>query len=199
LMQTRPGSAVSDIFLTLQNVNLNSIDGSDFLTRGDSQTIHDSSTPLPIVGKVDSQKSVITQIVPSNPYWGTKYPEPEPEVEPDIENPPPTDPPSIDGENNSGTDDNTDSDSANKILTIIVPDFSQEEYFKLLSFGGSAGGSSNATGGCDPAYPDFCIPPPPPDLDCADIRLLEGFEPNFTVRRADPHNLDTDGDGIGCN
>src|SRR5213593_4247722 len=22
---------------------------------------------------------------------------------------------------------------------------------------------------CDPAYPDVCIPPPPPDLDCADI------------------------------
>ncbi|HZR94064.1 MAG TPA: thermonuclease family protein, partial [Gaiellaceae bacterium] len=23
--------------------------------------------------------------------------------------------------------------------------------------------------GCDPSYPDFCIPPPPPDLDCKDI------------------------------
>src|SRR6266536_2002013 len=29
------------------------------------------------------------------------------------------------------------------------------------------GGSS--TGNCDPAYPDFCIPPPPPDLDCPAI------------------------------
>ena len=23
--------------------------------------------------------------------------------------------------------------------------------------------------GCDPSYPDFCIPPPPPDLDCKDV------------------------------
>jgi hypothetical protein len=25
---------------------------------------------------------------------------------------------------------------------------------------------------CDPAYPDFCIPPPPPDLDCDDVEPL---------------------------
>jgi hypothetical protein len=201
LMQTRPGSAVSDIFLTLQNINLNSIDSSDFLTRGESQTIHDSSTPLPIVGQVNSQKSVITQIVPSNPYWGTKYPEPAPEIEPDTENPPSMNPPSIGGESDSGTNDNTDdtnSESANTIPTIIRPNFSQEEYFKLLSFGGGSGGNNNTTGGCDPAYPDFCIPPPPPDLDCARVRRLPGFKPNFRVRGSDPHNLDGDGDGIGC-
>jgi hypothetical protein len=46
---------------------------------------------------------------------------------------------------------------------------------------------------CDPAYPDFCIPPPPPDLDCGDI---DGN--NFTVLSPDPHNFDSDGDGIGC-
>lgn len=53
----------------------------------------------------------------------------------------------------------------------------------------------NAAAGpiCDPAYPDFCIPPRPPDLDCADIG-----EKNFTVLSPDPHRFDADGDGLGC-
>ena len=50
------------------------------------------------------------------------------------------------------------------------------------------------TGGpCDPSYPDLCIPPPPPDLDCAQVG--GSF---FTVRPPDPHAFDGDGDGIGC-
>lgn len=52
-----------------------------------------------------------------------------------------------------------------------------------------------STGGrhCDPSYPTVCIPPPPPDLDCSDIRYT-----NFKVRGTDPDNFDSDGDGIGC-
>jgi hypothetical protein len=46
---------------------------------------------------------------------------------------------------------------------------------------------------CDRSYPDFCITPPPPDLDCADLR-----QRNFTVRQPDPHRFDGDRDGIGC-
>jgi|GEM_PF-1288470 len=46
---------------------------------------------------------------------------------------------------------------------------------------------------CDPAYPDFCIPPPPPDLDCPDIGRK-----NFTVLPPDPHRFDRDRDGVGC-
>ena len=46
---------------------------------------------------------------------------------------------------------------------------------------------------CDPSYPDFCIPPPPPDLDCKDIP-----QKNFTVLQPDPHRFDGDKDGIGC-
>lgn len=46
---------------------------------------------------------------------------------------------------------------------------------------------------CDPAYPSVCIPPPPPDLDCPDIRFR-----NFKVLSPDPHHFDGDGDGIGC-
>jgi hypothetical protein len=54
----------------------------------------------------------------------------------------------------------------------------------------SGTGSSN---NCDPAYPDFCIKSPPPDLDCADFS-----QKNFKVLPPDPHNLDGDGDGVGC-
>lgn len=46
---------------------------------------------------------------------------------------------------------------------------------------------------CEPTYPDACIPPPPPDLECSDID-----ERRFTVLPPDPHNLDGDGNGIGC-
>ena len=46
---------------------------------------------------------------------------------------------------------------------------------------------------CDASYPDFCIPPPPPDLDCGDIP-----QKRFTVLQPDPHRFDGDKDGIGC-
>jgi len=46
---------------------------------------------------------------------------------------------------------------------------------------------------CNPSYPDVCIPPPPPDLDCRDIPYRR-----FRVLPPDPHRFDGDGDGIGC-
>ncbi len=46
---------------------------------------------------------------------------------------------------------------------------------------------------CDPSYPDVCIPPPPPDLDCKDVPYR-----NFRVLDPDPHHFDGDKDGIGC-
>jgi micrococcal nuclease len=48
-------------------------------------------------------------------------------------------------------------------------------------------------GRCDPSYPDVCIPPPPPDLDCSDIPYR-----NFRVVGRDPHHFDGDHNGIGC-
>lgn len=48
-------------------------------------------------------------------------------------------------------------------------------------------------GNCDPSYPDVCIPPPPPDLDCADIPYRR-----FRVLPPDPHRFDRDRNGIGC-
>jgi hypothetical protein len=48
-------------------------------------------------------------------------------------------------------------------------------------------------GNCDPSYPTVCIPPPPPDLNCADVPYT-----NFKVVPPDPHHFDGDKDGIGC-
>ncbi len=46
---------------------------------------------------------------------------------------------------------------------------------------------------CDRSYPGVCIPPPPPDLDCADVRYR-----NFRVVGRDPHRFDGNHDGRGC-
>ncbi len=46
---------------------------------------------------------------------------------------------------------------------------------------------------CDSSYPDVCIAPYPPDLDCGDI----GYS-NFKVIGDDPHGFVGDKDGIGC-
>ncbi len=50
-----------------------------------------------------------------------------------------------------------------------------------------------ATNNCDSAYPDVCIAPPPPDLDCKDISYR-----NFRVVAPDPHRFDGNKNGIGC-
>jgi micrococcal nuclease len=53
--------------------------------------------------------------------------------------------------------------------------------------------TTTAASRCDPSYPDFCIPPPPPDLDCKDIPRKA-----FRVLQPDPHRLDGNKDGVGC-
>ena len=58
----------------------------------------------------------------------------------------------------------------------------------------AATSSGQRRSACDEAYPDFCIPPPPPDLDCKDVH---GKKP-FRVRGSDPHHFDRDGDGWAC-
>jgi parallel beta-helix repeat protein len=46
---------------------------------------------------------------------------------------------------------------------------------------------------CDPSYPEVCIPPYPPDLNCGDIS-----DRRFAVLPPDPHGFDWNNDGIGC-
>jgi len=46
---------------------------------------------------------------------------------------------------------------------------------------------------CDSSYPDVCIPPPPPDLNCDDIP-----NNNFEVLPSDLHDFDREEDGLRC-
>jgi Flp pilus assembly pilin Flp len=50
---------------------------------------------------------------------------------------------------------------------------------------------------CDASYDGVCIPPGPPDLNCADL-ADQGFPLPVRVVGDDPHGLDGDGDGFGC-
>ena len=47
---------------------------------------------------------------------------------------------------------------------------------------------------CDPSYPDFCIPPSGPDLDCKDVLPHK----RFRVLPPDRHGFDKDKNGLGC-
>ena len=58
------------------------------------------------------------------------------------------------------------------------------------------GTAAPSASSCDPNYAGGCVPPYPPDLDCDDIRRM-GIAP-VRVIGADPHRLDGDGDGLGC-
>lgn len=52
---------------------------------------------------------------------------------------------------------------------------------------------------CDPHYSGACVPPYPPDLNCADLRALGLDLPvRVVVIGQDPHELDRDLDGWGC-
>ncbi len=48
---------------------------------------------------------------------------------------------------------------------------------------------------CEPAYPNVCIPSPPPDLECDDKQVPEG---PFRAKDEDPHRLDSNKDGSAC-
>jgi len=54
-------------------------------------------------------------------------------------------------------------------------------------------------GNCDPHYPTVCMPPTPPDYDCADLSFRQ-FQVLHTPTPTtpDPHSLDNNFDGIGC-
>jgi micrococcal nuclease len=70
--------------------------------------------------------------------------------------------------------------------------------FRAVSTGQSGPPSRTPppSGKCDPNYAGGCVPPYPPDLDCADIHAL-GIA-SVRVVGSDPHRLDGDGDGLGC-
>jgi Protein of unknown function (DUF1524) len=74
---------------------------------------------------------------------------------------------------------------ANTVITVT-----QAEIGLRTTSGGSAG-----SGDCQTGYTP-CLPPPPPDLDCADVEAM-GKAP-VKVWGSDPHHLDGDNNGWGC-
>ena len=71
-------------------------------------------------------------------------------------------------------------------------EFAREDWAWKYGCGSVLGG-----GNCHPSYPEVCIPPPPPDLDCSDI-LYRNFAVRWDVPDPDPHGFDRDRDGTGC-
>ena len=69
--------------------------------------------------------------------------------------------------------------------------------FLLLALVAARATPARATS-CDRSYPDYCSPPPPPDLDCPDITGAKPFRVKHDVRNPDPHGFDRDGDGRAC-
>jgi micrococcal nuclease len=73
---------------------------------------------------------------------------------------------------------------------------SAEQYARTSGLGlwsACATTPTRTAGNCDPSYPDVCIPPQPPDLNCGDIPFRD-----FRVLPPDPHRFDGNQDGIGC-
>jgi micrococcal nuclease len=62
----------------------------------------------------------------------------------------------------------------------------------VQSFVGTAAGA----GSCHPGYPDDCIPPGPPDLDCGSPSVRRRVHVDHA--HGDPHAFDRDRDGWGC-
>jgi len=74
-----------------------------------------------------------------------------------------------------------------------TPTNPQEESSYVMAPSATPSQSATLLRNCDESYPDICIPPFPPDVDCDEISYS-----NFRVIQPDPHGLDTDYDGIGC-
>lgn len=50
---------------------------------------------------------------------------------------------------------------------------------------------------CDPSYPEICVASYP-DLDCIDIGYTITVVHDASIGAYDPHGLDADFDGLGC-
>lgn len=78
-------------------------------------------------------------------------------------------------------------------LLILLAGASIGVFAFASASGAFSSGAVVAQDACEPSYPNVCIPPPPPNLDCPDIRYRD-----FVVEGEDPHGFDGNADGIGC-
>jgi hypothetical protein len=66
-------------------------------------------------------------------------------------------------------------------------------YYPAATTGYPSTYQTTSSGGCSPSYPDNCIPDPPPQVSCEQVR-----DTNIRVLPPDLQRLDQDGNGIGC-
>jgi hypothetical protein len=94
------------------------------------------------------------------------------------------------------------------VTLTATPDPTPDHRF--LGWGGTCSGTSTCEvavegdvtvtatfGYCAASYPTVCIPPSPPDLNCEDI-TFRNFTVLYNVPNPDPHGLDSDQNGVGC-
>ncbi len=86
-----------------------------------------------------------------------------------------------------------DADRTNAGLHTVCPTVAQPPPASPLPIAPPISTTTN----CAASYPDVCIPPPPPDLDCGQITHRR-FRVVHTVASPDPHRFDGDRDGVGC-
>ena len=82
------------------------------------------------------------------------------------------------------------------LLVIVAIVFFRTSLSDVFRSGQKATGAFRPPVSCDVNYAGGCVPPHPPDVDCADLAAL-GIS-QVTVTGSDLHGLDPDGDGIGC-
>ena len=80
-----------------------------------------------------------------------------------------------------------------KVTQLLMRDFVKIVEFSSEEWAEKYGCTQTKENNCDTSYPDVCIPPSPPDLDCGEIPYR-----NFKVLPPDPHRFDSDKDWIGC-
>jgi hypothetical protein len=122
--------------------------------------------------------------VVASPYGSAIQPNATSTTNSEISTPATTNEPPI--SNSPSNEPTTDSQSSTPVIT-------SEEEASSTENEPSSDNEENSSGDCDPSYPDFCIPSPPPDLNCPDIS-----QKRFTVTGSDPHGFDRNNDGIGC-
>ena len=81
----------------------------------------------------------------------------------------------------------TETDVVTGEKKVAAEKWGEEEIFKIKSI------ADSPPTNCDPSYPAVYIEKYPPDLDCNDIRYSD-----FIVMGNDPHEFNTDNNGIGC-
>jgi hypothetical protein len=79
------------------------------------------------------------------------------------------------------------------IVSLQQQDENQSQSQGNVSQTQKSASSNNSSATCDSSYPDVCITTSSAMLTCLDIPYR-----NFKVLAPDPHGLDSDGDGIGC-